>query len=307
MNAKTVIVLLLLALVRVAIAEEKSPLVTDAKPRIAVLPFDDCTLPAPTLTITSAFSQRSAPAMKWAANQYGRLARGIIESHLTKWDEITTTDRQALDLLQREIELIKRRGADMTRITDAKKKAGVTHFLLGELLQLNQNAWTFKEYGLDHSNVVTTAYLRVRVVDVAEENVVFSADAVGRFEMARTQFSEDLHDDPGSEAVINAVNTMLKDPGFRPGLLRALGQRKAEQSTEVRSVEVVFDSVPNGASIEVGDLYVGSGRVVRRLNEHERFRVRISKPGFEPWTGTIVPEAGLVVAPELSPAPKAVE
>lgn len=68
-------------------------------------------------------------------------------------------------------------------------------------------------------------------------------------------------------------------------------------------VQVTFDSVPSGGSVEVGDFYVGTGRMSRPLQHLQRFRIRITKPGFQPWTGTIIAEDGLVVAPELTPIP----
>ncbi len=302
---KTIIItlLLLLAMLRAAVAEE-TPASPEGKPRIAVLPFEDQTSAGSTLSITSAFSQRSAPMIKWSANKYGRLARGMIETSLSKWEEVTTADRQSLDLLQREIELIKRRGGNMARIIEAKRKAGVTHYLLGELLHLDQHSWTFHEFGLFHSSTTTTARLRLRVIDVAKEDIVYSAESEGRFEVSKTQFGEDQHDDPGGQAVINAVKSLTEEPKFRAELLKALGQGALPERTERRNVEVVFDSLPKGGNIEIGEVYVGTGRISRVLENSERFHVRITKPGFEAWTGTIVAEAGLVVAPELVPLSK---
>ncbi len=70
-------------------------------------------------------------------------------------------------------------------------------------------------------------------------------------------------------------------------------------------VQVTFDSVPSGASVEVGGFYVGSGRVTRPLEVMRSFPIRITKPGFEPWTANIIAETGLVVSPELTPVPPA--
>ncbi len=270
-------------------------------PQVAILQVDDESQGEWYFTLSQRFEQHATPRAAWGTNRFGLLVRSELEDTLVSWREVSVIERARMDVIQRELEINRNRGGDRKSAENILRQYGVTHLVLAQIINLTKASTHFVGYNISNDQTTYTARLRLRVVSVSDEKVVFSARLEGQFVMTQTPFSRETHSDPETEAVLRATRRFAEDRAFRDCFLQRTEQTLVGASTARGGVTVEFDSQPAGAVVELGGFYAGTTPFRLALKEGAEFRVRMTKPGWLPWHSQFLAAPDLKLFPELTP------
>lgn len=233
-------------------------------------------------------------------DRFGELARAELETALVEWDDMDFVDRSQLATLQRELDLNASRGGEREERELLAKKHGVDFFVFGQILGLDQETHAFEGFGVPRRLDKSKALLQIRVVQMAPEKVVFATKAEGTAERITTPFRVSTSSDPYGDAVRKAIEGLVSRKGFRDSFTQRI--EVADRSTAETKGELVvvnFKGTPSGAMVEIDGSLVGTTPFKRKLKLLSNHEVRVTKPGFEAWTGKVTVEDGMVVDVEL--------
>ncbi len=268
---------------------------------VLVPPFENQTKHHERITGALTGNDPDRPRRTYATDRYAEAPRSLLENLLTNTDGVTIVERQRLDTLLAEGEFGDKSGlVDPEKAIKLGKLLGANLVAIGTLTDIRDDSKSFRGYGIETENKVTTCAMRVRLLDIQTGTVLFSKVIKGSKTYTKSTFGQTKSSDRNFAAVEAAIENLGEDGAFRAAL-GSKGKKAAEEPDPTgRLIEVDFSPKPDDCNVEIDGKYVGGSPLKRRLEKGKEYKVRISKGGFQEWTGTITPEAGLRVTPALA-------
>jgi len=229
-----------------------------------------------------------APTREKRTFQIDRLSdapRTILEDILVNTPGAKVVERQRVDGLLQESAFTGSGLADPASAVALGKMAGATSIVLGTISQLNVTEKTFTGYGVATNQVVSTADVRVRIIDIATSEVVFSKTVTGSHSVLKTQFNNSASSDLGMTLIKDALAKLVDDPAFKG------------------FIDVAIEPTVPNCDIEIDGAFSGNTPATISFTDGQPVKLRISKAGYAAWEKSILPRAGLRITPELAKAP----
>ena len=233
------------------------------------------------------------------SNQYipgiERIAVEILSALLAEQQAFKVVERAHVDAIINEI------GFAYSGLVDQEKTAisvgrllGANLICLGSILDYTINTVATNLYGVPVKTQVHTITVLAKFINVETGVIEFS-----KLTTAEEKFLE-------------AGPIKLGLAGIEKRLLRKALKEFTEAATkhfqekglipgERKLVQVEFDSDPQGASVEIDGIYIGSTPFTYGLEEDKVYMVRITYPGYAPWEMKIKVFEGLRVYAVLRP------
>ena len=243
-----------------------------------------------------------APTREKRTFQIDRLSdapRTILEDILVNTPGAKVVERQRVDGLLQESAFTGSGLADPASAVALGKMAGATSIVLGTISQLNVTEKTFTGYGVATNQVVSTADVRVRIIDIATSEVVFSKTVTGSHSVLKTQFNNSARSDLGMTLIKDALAKLVDDPAFK-GFIHPVVNHPAQA---VAKVDVAIEPTVPNCDIEIDGAFSGNTPATISFTDGQPVKLRISKAGYAAWEKSILPRAGLRITPELAKAP----
>jgi curli biogenesis system outer membrane secretion channel CsgG len=267
------------------------------KPVVLVPPFENLSKHHENIFLEVATNNNpKAPKRKWQVDRYSEAPRAFFENALSNVGGVTIVERQRVDQLLVEGQFGQSGFVDQKKAIEFGKLIGANTIAMGTIADVREETKSFKGYGVETENVVVTAQVRVRVLDIETGEVVYSKILKGSKTYTKTSFGQTKSSDRNFAAIEAAIETLGEDPKFKAALLG-----KGADAAADGLIEVEFAPKPDNCDIEIDGKYVGGSPLKRKLKAGTEYKIRISKSGFVEWTGVIAPEAGLKITRELEP------
>jgi len=262
---------------------------------VLVLPFENLSR-AKSMTTYEVMTSPDPdkPKRSFSIDRYSEAPRGILEDIFVNWG-VKVVERQRVDALLLESEFGRLSGlVDTAKAVQLGKMLGATTIVMGTVADVNTHKSTFSGYGIRTEQTKVTALLRVRVIEIETGLVKYSTSVEGTASYSSSAFGGTSDSDVAFQVIRNALEKLRDDVNFKQSLLGKTTEGK------VQEVAIRFAPVPENCDIEIDGFYVGSSPVTINLPTNKPVKVRITKPGYQPWEVSMVPKEGLVVKPELA-------
>jgi Curli production assembly/transport component CsgG/PEGA domain len=234
------------------------------------------------------------PRRQYRIDRYTEAPRSLFEDVLVNIDGVTIVERKRIDTLLVEAEFGQLSGlVDPEKALKLGKLLGANQIIIGTISDITEESKQFKGYGIQTENVEVTATLLIRVLDIETAKITFSKTFKGTKSYSKSNFGGTKSSDRHFAAVKAAVAEIAADNKFKAAVQ---GKKSA---TDGGTVEVEFNPKPENCDIEIDGKYVGGSPVKRKLTSGTDYKVRISKAGYEEWSGVITAETGLKITREL--------
>ncbi len=286
------ITLLLIAVISVHAADA----VPVAGPHaIMVAPFENLSAAKAMVTYEAATSaDPNNPKRTFTVDRYSEAPRGILEDLLTKQKGVTVIERQRVDALLQEQQFSGL--SDPNQATALGKLVGAQYLVMGTVQDVAARAKEFSGYGVQIRNTTVTASVRVRVIDIETGQVIASTIVNGSEAFTTSQFGG-VADTDVAYRVITAAMTKLKDD--TEFMTKLVG--KAPVSGDL--TDVTFAPSPKNCDVLIDGVFVGTSPTDVPLMPNKAVKVTIRHGGYVDWENSILPRAGLKVAPDLVEKP----
>jgi len=267
------------------------------KPVVLVPPFENQSKQRETINYeVGTGNSPKSPKKMYKVDRYTEAPRTFFEDALSNIGGVTIVERQRVDQLLVEGQFGQSGFVDPKKAIEFGKLIGANTVVMGTIADVREEKKSFKGYGVETENLVVTAQVRVRVLDIETGEVVYSKMLKGSKTYNKTSFGGTKSSDRNFAAIEAAIETLGEDPKFKGALLGKGGDAAADGL-----IEVEFAPKPDNCDIEIDGKYVGGSPLKKKLKAGTEYKVRISKGGFAEWTGVIAPEAGLRITRELEP------
>jgi curli biogenesis system outer membrane secretion channel CsgG len=234
------------------------------------------------------------PHRHYRIDRYTEAPRALFEDVLVNMDGVSVVERKRVDTLLVEAEFGQLSGlVDPAKAIKLGKLIGANRIVIGTIADVSEETRKFKGYGIQTENMIVSAELRVRVLDIESGRIAFSKVVKGSKTYSKSSYGETKSSDRHFAAVKAAVAEITEDDKFKA----AVQGKKA--ATVEGLTEVEFAPKPDNCDIEIDGKYVGGSPLKRKLKPDTEYKVRITKAGYKEWTGVITPEAGLKITREL--------
>ena len=238
------------------------------------------------------------PKRHFTVDRYTEAPRSLFEDMLGNIEGVTIVERQRVDALLAESEFGRLSGlVDTEKALKLGKMLGANVIIMGTIVDIRDEKRDFKGYGIQTKNTEVICQIRVRMLDIEKGTVRFTKIVKGSKTYTESSFGGTSSSDRNFAAIEVTLQQLESDSQFRKALLGGKAGATAENSDGL--VEVEFAPKPENSDIEIDGKYVGGSPLKRRMPAAKEVKVRISKGGYESWTGVIVPEAGLRITREL--------
>lgn len=188
--------------------------------------------------------------------------------------------------------IITEQGFTMSGLVDSTKNAvqvgkllGADFLITGSILTYGEKTVTFKGYGISTEKIITELSLNLKILDVNTGNIEHASLLSAQDEVLITDYNSTKSD--------LKERTLLKK-ALESGVNEIKAQMVAKKRSVPEKVMVQFYSTPDGADVEIGNVFYGNTPVTIQLNPGLH-QVKISHANYEPWEKTINAYEGLVV------------
>lgn len=234
------------------------------------------------------------PRRQYRIDRYTEAPRSLFEDALANIEGVTIVERKRLDTMLAEAEFGQFSGlVDPEKALKLGKMFGANQIIIGTIIDISEESKQFRGYGIQTDNVTVTAELSVRILDIETAKLTFSKTVKGTKSYSKSNFGGTKSSDRHFAALKVAVAEMAGDNKFKAALL---GKKS---TTAGGLVEIEFSPKPENCDIEIDGKYVGGSPLKRKLASGAEHKVRISKAGYEEWSGVITAETGLKITREL--------
>jgi len=226
-------------------------------------------------------------------DRYSEAPRGMLEDLLTQQPGVVVVERQRVDALLKEQQF-----SGFTNQGEAialSRVAGARYLATGTVQDIGTRETTFNGYGISSKRVQVNAQVRVRVVDIETGQIVASTSAQGQEVYATGLFAGLTDGDVAYRVISNAIAKIGENKAF-------FEQVRTQVGGVSSGISVVVECTPAGADVLVNDVFAGNAPVTLTLPAGHSSTVSIQAAGFTTWQRSVTPQAGMRIAPTLSPA-----
>lgn len=213
------------------------------------------------------------------SNNTGRRIPNI-ESTTSEYISTLLSNKNGLQVVERKklASIMREQGLSQSGIIDNQNTAiqlgkllGAEYLITGSLINLNVNETQFEGYGIETSKVEITLSTNIKVLNV-NTGVIEAGNIynVSNIYQGESEYSLD-----GNGAVRSLVEKIARN--FVSELSLGEGNQK-----ELEKFKVEFSSEPEGASIEVDGIYMGSTPATIPIEEGIH-NITISMGGYTSW------------------------
>ena len=188
--------------------------------------------------------------------------------------------------------IITEQGFTMSGLVDSTKNAvqvgkllGADFLITGSILTYGEKTVTFKGYGITTEKIITELSLNLKILDVNTGNIEHAS-------LLSAQDEELITDNNLTKS--DFKERILLKKALESGVNEIKAQMVAKKRSVPEKVKVQFYSTPEGADVEIGNVFYGNTPVTIQLNPGLH-QVKISHADYEPWEKTINAYEGLVV------------
>lgn len=188
--------------------------------------------------------------------------------------------------------IITEQGFTMSGLVDSTKNAvqvgkllGADFLITGSILTYGEKTVTFKGYGITTEKIITELSLNLKILDVNTGNIEHAS-------LLSAQDEELITDNNLTKS--DFKERILLKKALESGVNEIKAQMVAKKRNVPEKVKVQFYSTPEGADVEIGNVFYGNTPVIIQLNPGLH-QVKISHADYEPWEKTINAYEGLVV------------
>lgn len=188
--------------------------------------------------------------------------------------------------------IITEQGFTMSGLVDSTKNGvqigkllGADFLITGSILTYGEKTVKFKGYGISTEKILTELNLNLKILDVNTGNIVYASLLSAQNEVLNTANNTTKSD-------LN--ERVLLQKALESGVEEIIVQMEAKKRSVPERVDVQFYSTPEGADVEIGNVFYGNTPITLKLNPGLH-QVRISHANYEPWEKTINAYEGLEV------------
>lgn len=188
--------------------------------------------------------------------------------------------------------IITEQGFTMSGLVDSAKNAvqvgkllGADFLITGSILTYGEKTVTFKGYGISTEKILTELNLNLKILDVNTGNIEYASLLSAQDEVLNT-------DNNTTKSDLN--ERVLLQKALESGVKEITVQMEAKKRSVPERLNVQFFSTPEGADVEIGNVFYGNTPITLKLNPGLH-QVRISHANYEPWEKTINVYEGLEV------------
>jgi len=188
--------------------------------------------------------------------------------------------------------IITEQGFTMSGLIDSTKNAiqvgkllGADFLITGSILTYGEKIVKFNGYGISTEKILTELNLNLKILDVNTGNIEYASLLSAQDEVLNT-------DNNSTKSDLN--ERILLRKALESGVNEIKVQMEAKTRNVPEKVNVQFYSTPEGADVEIGNVFYGNTPVTLQLNPGLS-QVKISHANYEPWEKTINAYEGLVV------------
>lgn len=221
-------------------------------------------------------------------------AAEILSTLLAQTEKFVVLERERITAVVQELGFVYSGLVDQENTAiEIGKLLGADFVALGSILDYSTDTLVYSGYGLQVKNTVYTMQVSVKLVAVNTGRIVYA---------------EVLED---NEKVLEAGPLRIGLQGVEKRLLTKILRHFVDNVSQLESldqgqaklrlVDVVFESVPPGANVEINGIYIGSTPIVYSLEDGKVYQIRITYPGTTPWEMQVRAYEGLVVNVTLAP------
>ncbi len=197
--------------------------------------------------------------------------------------------------------IITEQGFTMSGLVDSTKNAvqvgkllGADFLVTGAVLNYGEKTVRFKGYGITTEKIVSELNLNVKILDMNTGNIEYASLLSAQDEVVNTDNNTTSSDFSERKLLQKALESAVKEISV---------QMAAKKGVVPEKVNVQFYSTPEGADVEINNVFYGNTPVTLQLSTGLH-HVRISRGGYGPWEKTINASEGLVVKAILEKKPE---
>lgn len=225
-------------------------------------------------------------------------AHAFIEDALVNSGTASVVDRKRMDAMVRELGFGNYSGlAEPGQAARFGKMLGAHYLVQGTLMDVQEETRTFSGYGVNTRNKITSASVRVRVMELETGQIRFSRIYTGSKTQAQTGSGSQTVSNAPAAAVRQALSKLVVDSSFLTIF------RNFSPPGQQPEIQIAFSCTSNPCDVEVNGVYFGSTPIEVSLPEGSTSEVVISKAGHETWSKRIQPREGMRINVELLPEP----
>ncbi len=196
--------------------------------------------------------------------------------------------------------LINELGFVYSGLVDQEKSAlsigrmlGANIICLGVILDYLVNTTETQTYGVSVKTTTYTMQVSIKFINVETGELIFAKILTGE--------EKTLGAGPVKPQATGIEKRLLNKILVAFANAAAEYFKKGIRAERAKLIKVRFDSNPQGASVVIDGIYVGSTPFEHALEEGKIYVVQIVYPGYEPWEMKIKPFEGLQVYAVLKP------
>lgn len=226
------------------------------------------------------------------SNNTGRRISNI-ESTTSEYISTLLSNKNNLQVVERKklASIMKEQGLSQSGIIDNQNTAiqlgkllGAEYLITGSLINLNINETQFEGYGIETSKVEITLSANIKVLNV-NTGVI---EAGNIYNSTNTYQGESEYSLDGNGAVRKLIENISRN------FVNELSLGQGNQTEKLEKYKIEFSSEPEGASIEVDGIYMGSTPAKIPIEEGIH-NITISMGGYIKWDKKVNVYDGLKV------------
>lgn len=210
----------------------------------------------------------------------------ILSTLLHKTGAFSVVERTKLKAIVTE------QGFTMSGLVDSTKNAvqvgkllGADFLITGSVLTYGEKVVKFKGYGVSTEKNIKELIVNIKVLDMNTGNIEYATLATAQDEALNTNSVTITSDYLERTLLQKALESSVKE---------IADQIKMKQAVVPEKVYVEFYSTPEGADVEINNVFYGNTPLKLQLNPGLH-KVKISFANYEPWEKTINAGEGLMV------------
>jgi hypothetical protein len=239
---------------------------------------------------------------QYSAQLTGAQLADYVTDELVNLGVFEVVEREKLRSITREIGLGQSGLVDTGSASQMGKLLGARYILTGRVISLGAEEKTFNGYGIESRNTQLSLSVSIRIIDTETGSVGFSARTtaqrtINQMGGLRIQ-SSNAYDGLAQEAAVKVVADISNSGRFTGETTANGGSSNAAPAM----VEVVVNSTPPGADVEVDGVFYGNAGAHLKLPTGLRM-VKISLAGHLPWQKKVMVSEGVEIKAVLAPIP----
>lgn len=216
----------------------------------------------------------------------GEASTEILSTLLHKTGAFRVVERTKLKAI------ITEQGFTMSGLVDSTSNAvqvgklvGADFLITGSVLTYGEKVVRFKGYGVSTEKTITELTVNIKILNMNTGNIEYATLATAQDEVLNTNSVSITSDYLERTLLQKALESSAKEISAR---------MESERTVVPEKVNVQFYSSPEGADVEINNIFYGNTPLKIQLNPGLH-KVKISLADYEPWEKTITAGEGLVV------------